>query len=130
MYNSFGIEPRLSVPVIIVSFLLLGRAFFLALLYYAVFLHRLMAEGHSAGPRMATIVMTVGPLGQFATAIQLLGTVASEEGAFGGYGKDTFLTDQAASSVAAVCVRWSLYSWWDLLFCALLWRGISSLRDS
>lgn len=105
---SSGITPRLAVPVIIVSFLCLGYAFFLAQMLYSIYLHRLLTEGPAMGPLMASLVVTVGPLGQFATGIQLMGSAASGKNMFAGYAQGTFLTASAASSVSATCTLLAL----------------------
>lgn len=105
---SSGISARLAVPVIVVSFLCLGYAFFLAQMIYSIYLHRLFTEGPAKGPMLASLVVTVGPLGQFATGLQLLGTAASGRDMFAGYAKGTFLTASAASSVAATCTLLAL----------------------
>lgn len=105
---SFNISGRLAVPVIIVSFLCLGYALFLAFLYYAIYLHRLIAVGPPTMAKIPSLVITIGPAGQFATGIQLLGTAAHARGQFAGYSRGTFLTASAASSVSTTCEIFAL----------------------
>lgn len=100
---SVGISSAQAVPVIVVSFCCIGYALFLAILYYAIYMHRLMAVGPPKRPKIPTLVILVGPLGQFATAIQVLGTAASTGHHFASYNEGTWLTASAASSVSAAC---------------------------
>lgn len=105
---SYNISARLAVPVIIVSFMCIGYALLLAILYYAIYMHRLIAVGTPKMPKLPSMIICVGPLGQAATAIQLLGTAAYTRGDFAGYGQGTFLTANAASTVSAVCTMLAL----------------------
>ncbi|KAF2656580.1 hypothetical protein K491DRAFT_691817 [Lophiostoma macrostomum CBS 122681] len=122
---SYHISARLAVPVIVVSFLCLGYALFLSMLYYAIFLHHLIAVGPPTPAKLPTLMITVGPLGQAATAIQLLGTAAYTKNEFGEYAQGTFLSGSAASSVSAIAtmlallivgfaVLWVMVSWYIL----------------
>lgn len=142
---SVGISARLAVPIIITSYMAIGYAFFLSLLYYAIYAHRLLAVGPPMKGKLPSLVVTVGPLGQFATAIQLLSTAANTNGFFGSYNRGTWLTANAASSVSAaseliallvigfgflwITVAWYLIieaavqrkmpyslSWWSMIF--------------
>jgi tellurite resistance protein TehA-like permease len=142
---SVGMSARLAIPIIVVSYLCIGYAFFLALLYYAIYAHRLVAVGPPEMAKLPAMVITIGPLGQFATAIQVVSTAANTRGLFGSYNQGTWLTASAASSVSAasellalmvvgfaflwVTVAWYLvleaavmrklpYSltWWSLIF--------------
>jgi tellurite resistance protein TehA-like permease len=136
---------RLAIPIIVVSYLCIGYAFFLSLLYYAIYAHRLIAVGPPMKAKLPALTITVGPLGQFATAIQVVSTAANKRGLFASYNQGTWLTASAASSVSAaselialmvigfaflwVTVAWYLileaavmrklpYSltWWSLIF--------------
>lgn len=100
---SVGISSAEAVPVIIVSFCCIGYALFLSILYYAIYMHRLMVVGQPQRPKIPSLVITVGPLGQFATAIQVLGTAASNGQHFASYNEGTWLTASASSSVSATC---------------------------
>ena len=142
---SVGMSARLAIPVIVVCYLCIGYAFFLSLLYYAIYAHRLIAVGPPMKAKLPSLVVTVGPLGQFATAIQVVSTAANTRGLFASYNQGTWLTASAAASVSAasellalmvvgfaflwVTVAWYLvleaavmrklpYSlaWWSLIF--------------
>jgi tellurite resistance protein TehA-like permease len=150
---SVGMSARLAIPIIVVSYLCIGYAFFLALLYYAIYAHRLIAVGPPEMAKLPAMVITIGPLGQFATAIQVVSTAANTRGLFGSYNQGTWLTASAASSVSAasellalmvvgfaflwVTVAWYLvleaaamrklpYSltWWSLIFPMGMWKQL------
>jgi tellurite resistance protein TehA-like permease len=150
---SVGMSARLAIPIIVVSYLCIGYAFFLALLYYAIYAHRLIAVGPPEMAKLPAMVITIGPLGQFATAIQVVSTAANTRGLFGSYNQGTWLTASAASSVSAasellalmvvgfaflwVTVAWYLvleaavtrklpYSltWWSLIFPMGMWTRL------
>jgi tellurite resistance protein TehA-like permease len=147
---SVGMSARLAIPIIVVSYLCIGYALFLSLLYYAIYAHRLIAVGPPMKAKLPSLVITIGPLGQFATAIQVVSTAANTRGLFGSYNQGTWLTASAASSVSAasellalmvvgfaflwVTVSWYLileaavmrklpYSltWWSLIFPMGMW---------
>ncbi|KAJ9618651.1 hypothetical protein H2203_008853 [Taxawa tesnikishii (nom. ined.)] len=99
---SYHISARMAVPVIIVSYMCIGYALFLSIMFYSVYLHRLMTEGPPQFAKTPTMIITVGPLGQFATAIQVLGTAAYTKADFSQYHKGTFLEASAGSVVSAV----------------------------
>ncbi|USP72798.1 ATPase [Curvularia clavata] len=150
---SVGISSAEAVPVIVVSFCCIGYALFLSLLYYAIFMHRLMVAGLPQKPKLPSLVITVGPLRQFATAIQVLGTAASTGRHFANSNEGTWLTASAAASVQAACeliallimgfaflwisVAWYLViealilrrlpvsmTWWSLIFPMVLYLGV------
>ncbi|UPX11034.1 uncharacterized protein EKO05_0001660 [Ascochyta rabiei] len=98
---SVGMSARLAIPIIVTSFMVIGYAFFLSLLYYAIYAHRLLAVGPPMKAKLPSLCVTIGPLGQFATAIQLLSTAANTRGLFGSYNRGTWLTASSASSVSA-----------------------------
>ncbi|ORY00160.1 hypothetical protein BCR34DRAFT_606365 [Clohesyomyces aquaticus] len=60
--------------VIVVSYLCLGYALFLALAIYAAYLHRLIVVGWPPAEKIPGMILTIGPMGQSATALQLLAT--------------------------------------------------------
>lgn len=132
---SVGITSTEAIPIIVVSYMLIGYAFCLAILYYAMYLHRLLAVGPPQEPKIPALVILVGPCGQFATAIQLLGTAAYTRGHFAAYGQGTFLTATAASTVSTVSTILALlvdgfaFLWitiaWYLFIEALVKRRIS-----
>jgi tellurite resistance protein TehA-like permease len=98
---SVGMSARLAIPIIVTSYMAIGYAFFLSLLYYAIYTHRLLAVGPPMRAKLPSLCITIGPLGQFATAIQLLSTAANSRGLFGSYNRGTWLTASSASSVSA-----------------------------
>jgi tellurite resistance protein TehA-like permease len=98
---SVGMSARLAIPIIVTSYMAIGYAFFLSLLYYAIYTHRLLAVGPPLKAKLPSLCITIGPLGQFATAIQLLSTAANSRGLFGSYNRGTWLTAGSASSVSA-----------------------------
>jgi tellurite resistance protein TehA-like permease len=100
---SAGMNATLAIPLIIVSFLTIGYAFFLSLLYYAIYMHRLLVEGPPQQVKLASMIVTIGPMGQFATAIQLLSQAANSKQYFVQYNQGTFLTASAASNLATSC---------------------------
>ena len=54
-----GITPTLAVPVIIVSFMLVGLAFLMAIVVYALYAHRLMRSGWPPPEKIPGMVLTV-----------------------------------------------------------------------
>ncbi|KAL1596397.1 hypothetical protein SLS60_009043 [Paraconiothyrium brasiliense] len=96
---SVGITSAEAIPIIVLSYMLIGYALFLAVLYYAMYLHRLLTVGPPQNPKVPALVILIGPCGQFATAIQLLGTAASTRGHFASHDQGTFLTGTAASTL-------------------------------
>ena len=98
---SVGLSARLAIPIIVTIYMTIGYAFFLSLLYYAIYTHRLLAVGPPMRAKSPSLCITVGPLGQFATAMQLLGAAANSRGLFGSYNRGTWLTASSASSASA-----------------------------
>lgn len=50
---------RLAVPQLVVSYFLLGIALFLSMMFYPIFLHRLMATGWPKPPAIAGLAILV-----------------------------------------------------------------------
>ncbi|KAK6358535.1 hypothetical protein TWF730_007864 [Orbilia blumenaviensis] len=137
---SAGMSSKLQVPLIIVSFLLIGMAGPLTLAYDALYLARLF-DGYSMAPRMIyqTFVLC-GPPGQTSFALQVLGAAATNS--FGGYRRGAFLQDTAGSIVGTCCIFCALMIWgygfffWSYALLATLqalWGqegGISATRFS
>lgn len=101
---SFEISARMAVPVIIVSFMLVGMSVFVSLLLYSFLLYQLFATGFPEGPASAQLFLFIGPVAQSSAALQGLGSAASSQGAFGGYHKGTFLQQTAAGPLNSACV--------------------------
>ncbi|KAF2995892.1 hypothetical protein E8E13_004694 [Curvularia kusanoi] len=110
---SVGLSARLAIPIIVVGYMAIGYAFFLSLLYYAIYAHRLLAVGPPMKAKLPSLCVTIGPLGQFATAIQLLSTAANSRG---------FVS--AASELIALLVigfgfLWITIAWYMILEAAV-----------
>lgn len=118
---SADMTPSLAIPVIVVGYMALGYALFLSLMYYAFLAHKLLAVGLPEPRKIPALVITVGPTGQFATAIQVLSSAADARGLFGGYEKGTWLKAGPASSVGAAAVLIALLA----LGFAVLWVGVA-----
>jgi tellurite resistance protein TehA-like permease len=103
-----GITPAMAVPVIVVGYMCIGYALFLSLIYYVLLATTLFTSGLPAPAKIPALVIAVGPMGQFATAIQVLSTAASSHGLFGAYHQGVWLQAQAASSVSAAAVLLAL----------------------
>jgi tellurite resistance protein TehA-like permease len=101
---SVGISAAMAVPLIVVGYLAIGYALFLSLLYYAYLAHKLIAVGIPIPAKIPALMIAVGPMGQFATAIQVLSTAANTRGLFASYNQGVWLTASAASSVSAAAV--------------------------
>ena len=100
---SFGISARMAVPVIVVSFMMVGMGILLGLMLSTYLFHALLAQGWPDPGQSASLFIFVGPMGQSAAALQALGRAASM-GAFGAYNKGTFLTAEAAVPLEAACM--------------------------
>jgi tellurite resistance protein TehA-like permease len=118
---SVGLTPSMAVPVIVVGYMCIGYALFLALLYYAFLLHKLLAVGLPPPAKIPSLVIMVGPVGQFATAVQVLSTAANSKRMFASYNEGTWLQGQAASSVSAAATLLALFA----LGFGVLWISVS-----
>jgi tellurite resistance protein TehA-like permease len=105
---SHGISARLAVPIIIMSICAVGVGILLGLILYTYLFHQLLAKGWPLPPQTATLFMLVGPMGQSAAALQLLGSAANTHGQFRGYNEGIFLTETAASSLQVTCILLAL----------------------
>ena len=105
---SFDISARLAVPVIIVSFMLVGVGIFIGTLIYALFLERMLVStpGWFDGVKRPTLILLLGPMGQSSTALMALGAASKMH--FGAYAKGTFLTASSAEALGAACMLLSL----------------------
>ncbi|TKA31064.1 hypothetical protein B0A50_02032 [Salinomyces thailandicus] len=103
---SAEVNARVAVPVIITSYIVCGIGFFVALLIYAAYFVKLMNTGLPPPPLTPSLIMLVGPAGQTAAAVQVLGSAAQTH--FGNYGKGTFLQSQAGELLATVGVLLAL----------------------
>jgi tellurite resistance protein TehA-like permease len=105
---SVGLSAEMGVPIIVTGFVAIGYALFLSFMYYAFLLHKLLAIGLPPPAGIPALVITVGPMGQFATAIQVLSRAASVRGMFGEYAQGTWLQSGSASSVNAAATLLAL----------------------
>jgi tellurite resistance protein TehA-like permease len=102
------IDPRMAVPIIVCSYLLLGCGLFLALAMYAAYLHRLIICGWPPAPKIPGMILTIGPMGQSATALQTLATAASQHKIFASYDRGFWLEAQPAVIIQAISVLLAL----------------------
>lgn len=103
-----GLSVKLAVPVMIVSFNWVGVGILTGLILYVYLFHALLAQGWPPPDQTATLFILVGPMGQSAAALQVLGAAATTYGRFGDYNSGTFLTAEAAKSLDAACVLFAL----------------------
>lgn len=104
--QSVEISARLAVPVIIVSYFLLGIGLFAALLIFAAYTVRLIDSGLPPGEQYPTLFILVGPTGQSASAALFLGSAARMH--FANYGKGTLLSEMGGSAFASIGVFFAL----------------------
>ena len=88
----------------IVSFNWDGVGILLGLILYVYLFHSLLAQGWPAPVQAPTMFILVGPMGQSAAALQILGAAATTYGRFAEYNTGTFLTAEAAKGLDAACV--------------------------
>ncbi|CAN9148454.1 unnamed protein product [Alternaria alternata] len=112
---SVGLSASMAVPIIVTGYMCIGYAFFLALLYYAFIAHKLIAVGLPPPMKIPSLVITVGPVGQFATAIQTLSSAASTRALGFGF---MWITMSWYIVVEALVKRQLPFSlaWWSLIF--------------
>jgi len=101
---SYEMSSRLAVPVIIVSFMMVGLGVLLGLILTTYLFHQMLVQGWPPPAQSASVFILVGPMGQSAAALQQLGSAADAYMKFGGYNKGTFLTAEAAAPLDVACV--------------------------
>ena len=84
--------------------MMVGIGVLFAIFLYTILLFQLFSNGWPAPAKTAGMFVMVGPIGQYAAALQLLGSAASTYGRFGGYHRGVFLKAPAAASLDAACV--------------------------
>ncbi|RMY89414.1 hypothetical protein D0862_10213 [Hortaea werneckii] len=104
---SGGVNARLAIPIIVSSYMICGLGFFVALLIWAAYFVKLMNSGLPPPHLTPSLIMLVGPAGQTAAALQVLGTAAKTY--FGAYDKGTFLQTQAGEMLATLGVMLGLF---------------------
>lgn len=105
-----ALSDHLQVPVIIVSYLEVGLGLALAMAFNDVFVTRLFDRSFPPLEQIYQDMILCGPFGQGSFALQILGQVVSR-GAFAEYDRGTFLTAEAAKSVAFVSQFAGLLAW-------------------
>lgn len=97
------LSPQLAIPMILVSYIVLGLGLFIAIYVYFVFLYAMMSNGIYQPPaKYPGLMLLVGPMGQCAAAVQLLATAA--EKTFGSYDHGQFLSDGVAMPIQVFSV--------------------------
>ena len=106
---AYDMSARMAVPVIIVSFMLLGIGTLIAINIYTMFLQRILINTWLDGVKQPSLCLLLGPTGQGATAFLALGTAAVKH--FPGYNKGTFLVERAVEPLHGACVMMALLLW-------------------
>ncbi len=123
------ISAGLAVPIIIMSICAVGVGIILGLMLYTYLLHQLLAKGWPPPPQTATLFILVGPVGQSAAALQLIGQAADNYGHFAAYSKGFLFTKSAAYSFHVACLLMALLMtglgavWLAFAFCAMIDRA-------
>jgi tellurite resistance protein TehA-like permease len=132
-----GLNNRLQVPVIVVSYLLIGMGLPLSLGFDSLFMTRLFDRESPSGLKVYQDMILCGPWGQGSFALQILGQVVLQ-GSFAGYGRGVFLTANAATPVGFVSIFAGLIAWgqgtfwWAFAIISILQMALSKtggLRD-
>lgn len=133
------LDEGLQVPVIIVSYLLIGMALPIAFAVATIFMARLFDQSSPAGMTLYQDMILCGPWGQGSFALQILGDVVTR-GSFAKYGRGVFLTMDAAgpigfASMFAGLLAWGQGTfWWVFAIISVLhsgfnkrgeWRGLN-----
>lgn len=122
-----------QVPVIVVSYLLIGMALPLTIAYDAVFLARLFEGNFPSKQQTHQIMILCGPLGQVSFALQILGECVMR-GSFAGYNQGVFLTEKAAVPLGFTSQFLGLMSWgygtfwWAFAIMSLAQEGTTQFR--
>ena len=98
------LSASMAVPVIVCSYLLLGYGLFLAFAMYAAYLHRLIICGWPPANKIPGMILTIGPMGQSATAFQNLGNAAVKHKFFESYDRGFWLQAQPAAILQVIGV--------------------------
>ncbi|KAL0934816.1 malic acid transport [Colletotrichum truncatum] len=114
--NTAMLSSDQQIPVIIVSYLLIGMALPLAFALDVLFWARLLGNYQPPKPKAFQDMILCGPWGQSSFALQMLGK-AVIGGSFASYASGTFLTADAAApvgytSIFAGLAAWGLGTFW------------------
>lgn len=125
-----ALDESLQIPVIIVSYLLIGMALPLALGFGTVFLARLLDNESPTGMNLYQDMILCGPWGQGSFALQILGSVVMR-GSFAKYARGIFLTVDAAKPVGYASIFMGLLAWgqgtfwWAFAIISILHSGFN-----
>jgi len=97
------LSATLAVPVIILSFNWIGIGILLGVILSVYLFHSFLSQGWPAPGQTATVFILVGPMGQSAAGLSILGAAASTYHRFGDYNAGTFITAESAKSLASAC---------------------------
>lgn len=101
---AYDISPGMAVPVIIFSFFSSGAGIIFSIMLVTYLFHDLLTHGWPKPMLSASMFIFVGPWGQSATNLQLLGAAAQKYHQFAGYNEGTFLTKTAALPLDVACI--------------------------
>ena len=104
--GSANVSAQLAVPIVIVSYMLSGLGFFFAMLVLACYFAKLVNHGLPPPKLTPGLFILVGPPGQSASGMLLLGSAAKQH--FGAYQEGTFLTGAAGEIADTVGVLLAL----------------------
>lgn len=98
------LSPRLTVPMLLFAFWLVGIGLLLNAMFYVLYLVRLMNRSVLPFERAPTSIIMIGPLGMGAFAFLNIGSAISKGHVFQQYARGTFLTAATEEAVFACCV--------------------------
>lgn len=98
-----GLSSKLAVPVMVVSFNWVGVGILMGMVLIVILFHTLLAQGWPPPPATPSMFIFIGPMGQSAACLQILGTAARQRHRFADYNAGFFLTAESAAGVDAAC---------------------------
>lgn len=106
---AYQLPSSLAVPMMMLSFYWVGGGVLLGLILNVYIIQDLVTKGWPAPEQTATIFLLVGPMGQSAAALQILGSAANPPlNRFADYNAGTFLTAQSAQGLVSACTLFAL----------------------
>ena len=106
---AYALPSRLAIPVMVVSFNWVGVGILMGMILYVYLFHALLSQGWPPPDQTAPMFILVGPMGQSAACLQILGSAASNYRRFADFNKGTFLTAEAAPGINAACTVLALF---------------------
>nr|POE88058.1 putative malic acid transport protein [Quercus suber] len=103
---SNGVNARLAIPVIVVSYLLCGLGIWAGILVFSLVWSRFMNHGPTPPAQSPGLFLLVAPPGQVAAAVILLGYASSLH--FGSYDRGTFFTATSGTTLSTVGIFFGL----------------------